>query len=107
MRSAPRMSPSAPATLTLVGEVAAGRPFAGTVGSGEATRIFTGGVMPRGADTVVIQEHTSRADGTVVVGKPTGKGRNVRPRGSTSRPARCCCAGGSASATAIWRWPRP
>ncbi len=71
----------APATLTLIGEVAAGRPFAGTVGGGEATRIFTGGVMPRGADTVVIQEHTSRADGTVVVGKPTGKGRNVRPRG--------------------------
>jgi molybdopterin molybdotransferase len=71
----------APATLTLIGEVAAGRPFAGTVGGGEATRIFTGGVVPRGADTVVIQEHTSRADGTVVVGKPTGKGRNVRPRG--------------------------
>ena len=71
----------APATLTLVGEVAAGRPFAGTVGSGEATRIFTGGVMPRGADAVVIQEHTSRTDGTVVVGKPTGKGRNVRPKG--------------------------
>ncbi len=70
-----------PATLRLVGEVAAGRPFAGTVGSGEATRIFTGGVMPRGADTVVIQEHTSRAGETVVVGNPTGKGRNVRPKG--------------------------
>jgi molybdopterin molybdotransferase len=76
----------APASLRLIGEVAAGRPFDGTVASGEAARIFTGGVMPRGADTVVIQEHTSRADdslasNTVVVGKPTGKGRNVRPRG--------------------------
>jgi molybdopterin molybdotransferase len=70
-----------PASLKVIGEVAAGRPFAGTVGSGEAARIFTGGVLPRGADTVVIQEHTSRADDTVVVGKPTGKGRNVRPKG--------------------------
>ena len=70
-----------PASLKVIGEVAAGRPFAGTVGAGEAARIFTGGVLPRGADTVVIQEHTSRADGAVVVGKPTGKGRNVRPMG--------------------------
>jgi molybdopterin molybdotransferase len=70
-----------PARLKLIGEVAAGRPFAGTIGGGEAARIFTGGVMPRGADTVVIQEHTERADDTVVVAKPTGKGRNVRPQG--------------------------
>ncbi|HEY6258295.1 MAG TPA: gephyrin-like molybdotransferase Glp [Xanthobacteraceae bacterium] len=70
-----------PASLALVGEVAAGRPFAGTVGPGEAARIFTGGVMPAGADTVVIQEHTSRADGRVLVEKPTDKGRNVRPKG--------------------------
>jgi molybdopterin molybdotransferase len=71
----------APATLRLVGEVAAGRPFGGTVGAGTAARIFTGGVLPHGADTVVIQEHTSRADDTVVVAKPTGQGRNVRPKG--------------------------
>jgi molybdopterin molybdotransferase len=70
-----------PASLKVIGEVAAGRPFAGTVGAGEAARIFTGGVLPRGADTVVIQEHTSRADDIVVVGKPTGRGRNVRPKG--------------------------
>jgi molybdopterin molybdotransferase len=70
-----------PASLRLIGEVAAGRPFDGTVGSGEAARIFTGGVLPRGADTVVIQEHASRAADTVVVGTSTGKGRNVRPQG--------------------------
>jgi molybdopterin molybdotransferase len=72
---------AAPARLALIGEVAAGRPFAGTVGSGEAARIFTGGVMPHGADTVVIQEHTRRADDIVIVEKPTGHGRNVRPKG--------------------------
>src|SRR5258708_33412857 len=70
-----------PASLEVIGEVAAGRPFAGTVGAGEAARIFTGGVLPHGADTVVIQEHVSRTDDTVAVGKPTGRGRNVRPKG--------------------------
>jgi molybdopterin molybdotransferase len=72
---------AAPAALTLIGEVAAGRPFAGSVGRGEAARIFTGGVLPHGADTVVIQEHTRRQGGAVVVDKPTGKGRNIRPKG--------------------------
>src|SRR5207244_727906 len=46
-----------PARLKLIGEVAAGHPFAGTVGAGEAARIFTGGVLPVGADTIVIQEN--------------------------------------------------
>jgi molybdopterin molybdotransferase len=71
----------APATLKLIGEVAAGHPFSGEVRNGEAARIFTGGVVPRGADTVVIQEHTTRADGSVVVNKSTPKGRNIRPQG--------------------------
>jgi molybdopterin molybdotransferase len=72
---------AAPVTLKLIGEVAAGHPFAGEVGAGEAARIFTGGVMPGGADTVVIQEHTSRGDGVVTVNKSTARGRNVRPQG--------------------------
>jgi molybdopterin molybdotransferase len=46
----------APVTLKLIGEVAAGHPFDGKVGEGQAARIFTGGMMPDGADTVVIQE---------------------------------------------------
>jgi molybdopterin molybdotransferase len=71
----------APARLTLVGEVAAGRPFAGAVGAGQAARIFTGGVVPDGADTVVIQEITARDGDVVVVEKPTDAGRNVRRAG--------------------------
>lgn len=72
---------TAPVTLTLIGEVAAGHPFEGQVGPGEAARIFTGGMMPPGSDTVVIQELTSREDGTVTIQKATTKGRNVRDRG--------------------------
>src|SRR5215470_2883539 len=46
------------AKLKVIGEVAAGRPFDRRVGAGEAARIFTGGVIPDGADAVVIQEDT-------------------------------------------------
>ena len=55
-----------PARLKLIGEVAAGRAFDGRVGAGETVRIFTGGVVPHGADTIVIQEVTRR-DGEAVV----------------------------------------
>jgi molybdopterin biosynthesis enzyme len=51
---------TAPVKLKLVGEVAAGHPFRGKVEAGEAARIFTGGVLPPGADTIVIQENTVR-----------------------------------------------
>ena len=70
-----------PARLTVIGEVAAGRPFVGTINTGEAARIFTGGVLPPGADTVVIQEVTQRDGDTVVVKSATTPGRNVRKRG--------------------------
>jgi molybdopterin molybdotransferase len=70
-----------PATLDIVGEVAAGRPFSGNVGQGQAARIFTGGVMPNGSDTVVIQENTSRDGNRVTVKSVTAPGRNVRREG--------------------------
>lgn len=70
-----------PALLTVVGEVAAGRVLDRVIGHGEAVRIFTGGVMPGGADTVVIQENTTRQGDMVSIEKPAGPGRNVRPKG--------------------------
>jgi molybdopterin molybdotransferase len=70
-----------PVTLRLIGEVAAGHPFDREVKAGQAARIFTGGVMPAGTDTVVIQELTAREGDAVTVQKPTAKGRNVRAQG--------------------------
>jgi len=72
---------AAPATLRVIGEVAAGHPFAGEVEQGQAARIFTGGVMPAGSDTVVIQELTARDGDKVTIQKPTAAGRNVRRQG--------------------------
>ncbi len=71
----------APTTLRVIGEVAAGHPFAGQVGPGQAARIFTGGVMPAGSDTVIIQELATQTGDVVTIQKPATKGRNVRAQG--------------------------
>jgi molybdopterin molybdotransferase len=70
-----------PVRLKVIGEVAAGRPFNSAIGPREAARIFTGGFVPAGADTVVIQELTKRDGDWVEVQKAAAKGRNVRPLG--------------------------
>ncbi len=70
-----------PATLSLIGEVAAGHPFSGHVGPGEAARIFTGGVVPPGADTIVIQENTKRDGDRVMVMQAEKPGRHIRRAG--------------------------
>src|SRR6478735_2362096 len=67
--------------LTVIGEVAAGRPFAGTVGAGEAVRIFTGGVVPDGADAVVIQEDTVADGKRIAIKEAAIAGRHIRPAG--------------------------
>ena len=53
------------ARLTIIGTSAAGRGFAGKLGTGEAVRIFTGAPVPDGGDAIVIQENT-QSDGTYV-----------------------------------------
>jgi molybdopterin molybdotransferase len=73
---------AAPLRLKVIGEVAAGRPFEAVIGPGEAARIFTGGVVPAGADAIVVQEVTKKLEGGwVEIEKPTSKGRHVRKRG--------------------------
>jgi molybdopterin molybdotransferase len=85
---------SAPVRLKVVGEVAAGRPFARGIGAGEAARIFTGGVMPDGADTVVIQEQTKRDGDHVDVEKPSAKGRHIRVEGLDFKAGEALLAAG-------------
>ncbi len=72
-----------PGPFTLIGESAAGHGFAGAVGTGETVRIFTGAAMPAGADTVLVQEESSRdGTGVLLAGEgPSSPGRNVRHKG--------------------------
>ncbi len=70
-----------PATLKVIGESAAGRPFSGRIRRGEATRIFTGALVPDRADTVVIQENTTRTGDLMMVTEPTAHGRHIRKAG--------------------------
>ena len=68
--------------LRVIGESAAGRRFAGTVGKGEAVRIFTGAPIPDGADAVLLQEDAVKHDGETIENRfVVAKGRHVRPRG--------------------------
>jgi molybdopterin molybdotransferase len=69
------------ARLKVIGEVAAGRPFDRAIGPGEAARIFTGGVIPDGADAVVIQEDTVADGNSITITEAASPGRNVRPAG--------------------------
>jgi molybdopterin molybdotransferase len=69
------------ARLKVTGEVAAGRPFELTVGAGEAVRIFTGGVIPDGADAVIIQEDTVVEGAGIAITEAAVAGRHIRRAG--------------------------
>jgi len=69
------------ARLKVIGEVAAGRPFDRKLGPGEAARIFTGGVIPDGADAVVIQEDTVVDGDGITITEAAVAGRHIRPAG--------------------------
>ena len=83
-----------PATLRLVGQSAAGAGFRGSVGRGEAVRIFTGAPVPHGADTIVIQENADEASGVVTV-KDAASGRHIRPRGQYFKEGEVMLAAGT------------
>ena len=72
---------TAPVQLKLIGEVAAGHPLEACIAANETARIFTGGVLPSGADTVVVQENASREQDLILVQKPARPGQHVRVKG--------------------------
>ena len=70
-----------PASLKRIGQAPAGHPFDGKVGAGECVRIFTGGEVPEGADTILIQEDADESDGIVRPKESVKRGTYVRPAG--------------------------
>ena len=71
--------------LQLIGTAFAGKPFQDATRAGQAVRIMTGGNMPAGCDTVVMQERVKLARGQVIVPVGAQKGQNVRLAGSDIR----------------------
>lgn len=69
---------------TIIGESAAGHPFGGQVGEGEAVRISTGALVPAGADAVIVQEDLARdGDRVSLTGTPPSPpGKHIRLCGS-------------------------
>ncbi|WGI20477.1 gephyrin-like molybdotransferase Glp [Amylibacter sp. IMCC11727] len=69
------------ATLTVIGESAAGSAFDGAITSGQAVRIFTGAPVPVGADRILIQEDCTAAGETITVGAGLDESFYIRPAG--------------------------
>ena len=73
------------AMFQVIGEAAAGHGFSGTVGAGQAVRIFTGAPLPDGADFVVIQENVTDRNGLITITDGPGSKDNIRPAGGDFR----------------------
>lgn len=69
----------------VIDEAPAGRPAGKSVGEGEAVKIFTGGVIPDGADAVVMVENTSGWGEEFELKKAAEPGDNIRAAGEDSR----------------------
>jgi molybdopterin molybdotransferase len=74
------LAPDRETTLVRIGASFAGKPSGDTIGPGQCVRIFTGGVMPEGADSVVMQERTREDAGrvTIAAGALAKAGQNRR-----------------------------
>jgi molybdopterin molybdotransferase len=80
----------------VVGESAAGRPFAGEIGPGDACRILTGAVLPAGADSVVMVEDTVQGPDWVEVPDRLAAGANFHAPGSDARAGQVAITAGIA-----------
>ena len=69
------------AVVQVVGEAPAGHPFGGTVATGQAVRLFTGSVIPAGADCVVLQEDVAREGEAITLREAARRRGHIRPQG--------------------------
>lgn len=76
-----RASGASPVRLQVVGEVAAGQRALDDVAAGTAVRIFTGGALPPGADTVARQEIVQRRGDEITIAQPLAPYADTRLRG--------------------------
>ncbi|MFN7922868.1 MAG: gephyrin-like molybdotransferase Glp [Bryobacteraceae bacterium] len=74
-----------PGTVDVIGEVRAGDRFDGVVGPGQCVEIMTGAPMPRGADAVVMVEHTRSEAGRMTTDRAPAAGEFINPAGAEAR----------------------
>ncbi len=72
-------------TFLVIGEAGAGHAFHGTVGPGQAVRIFTGAPVPEGADRVIIQEDVIREGDRILLKEGLDSATHIRPQGQDFR----------------------
>ena len=69
------------ATFTVIGEAGAGHGFSGALAPDQAVRIFTGAPLPKGAETISIQEDVTASSTGITLTAPARPGANIRKRG--------------------------
>ena len=84
-----------PARLKLIGRVAAGHAPQAAISAGEAVRIFTGAIMPQGADTCVMQEDVTVENGHVLVPPGLKFGANTRKAGEDLKEGEVAASAGT------------
>ena len=87
--------------LKMIGTAAAGRPFNGTVQSGECVRILTGAVVPESTDTVVIQEDCTVKNNRITVSQHSHRlGQHIREAGEDVAEGEVAVSAGQSVGTA-------
>jgi len=81
--------------LTVVGTSWAGTPLKQIIKNAECARIMTGGILPAGTDTVIIQESVERHDDRIKIDAETRAGDNVRQAGEDIAIGDLVLAGGT------------
>jgi hypothetical protein len=94
------------AVLRVAGESAAGHPFGGGFGAGEAIRISTGALLPEGADAILLQEDASRAEAASRWRKRRAPAAGSAAVASTSPRETCCWSRAAACRRAMSGWRR-
>jgi molybdopterin molybdotransferase len=74
-----------PVELAVVQEIAAGNASGQSIRAGEAARIFTGAMVPPGADSIVMQENTQQVGHQVRILAATEPGQFIRKQGTYTR----------------------
>ena len=80
--------------LRVAGAAFAGKPHTGPIAAGECIRIMTGGVVPAGLDTIVMQERVRAEGDRVVIGPGQRRGQNLRAAGEDLRRGSVAAAKG-------------